>query len=47
MPDLLVSCTVHLGGTVVTIGFSDPSLQGFSPKVLAHGHHGRIRVIAL
>jgi len=25
---------------VATIGFPDPSLQGFSPKVLAHGHHG-------
>jgi hypothetical protein len=34
----------HLGGTVATIGFPDPSLQGFSPKVLAHGHHGGNRV---
>ncbi len=27
------SRTVHLGGTVATIGFPDPSLQGFSPKL--------------
>ena len=24
---------MHLGGTVATIGFPDPSLQGFSPKL--------------
>ena len=27
------SQSVHLGGTVATIGFPDPSLQGFSPKL--------------
>jgi S1-C subfamily serine protease len=25
--------TAHLGGTVATVGFPDPSLQGFSPKL--------------
>jgi hypothetical protein len=29
-----------LGGTVATVGFPDIGLQGFAPKVLAHGHHG-------
>jgi len=29
---------------MATVGFPDPSLQGFSPKVLAHGHHGGNRV---
>jgi hypothetical protein len=24
---------MHLGGTVATFGFPDPSLQGFSPKL--------------
>ena len=37
---IAASRSAHLGGTVATIGFPDPSLQGFSPKVLAHGHHG-------
>jgi len=27
---------MNLGGTVAMIGFPDPSLQGFSPKMLAH-----------
>jgi hypothetical protein len=35
---IAASRSAHLGGTVATIGFPDPSLQGFSPKVLAHGH---------
>ena len=26
--------------TVATVGFPDIGLQGFAPKVLAHGHHG-------
>jgi S1-C subfamily serine protease len=30
---ILPSRTAHLGGTVATIGFPDPSLQGFSPKL--------------
>ena len=30
-----------LAGTVATVGFPDIGLQGFAPKVLAHGHHGR------
>jgi TPR repeat protein len=30
---ILSSKSAHLGGTVVTIGFPDPSLQGFSPKL--------------
>jgi hypothetical protein len=34
------SRTVKLGGTVATVGFPDIGLQGFAPKVLAHGHHG-------
>ena len=37
---IAASRTVKLGGTVVTVGFSDIGLQGFAPKVLAHGHHG-------
>jgi S1-C subfamily serine protease len=41
---IAASRSAHLGGTVATIGFPDPSLQGFSPKVLAHGHHGGNRV---
>jgi S1-C subfamily serine protease len=35
---------VNLGGTVATIGFPNIGLQGFAPKVLAHGHHGEIAV---
>ena len=35
---------VKLGGTVATVGFPNIGLQGFAPKVLAHGHHGRDRV---
>jgi hypothetical protein len=31
-----------VGGTVATVGFPDIGLQGFAPKVLAHGHHGEI-----
>jgi S1-C subfamily serine protease len=30
---ILPSRSVHLGGTVATIGFPDPTLQGFSPKL--------------
>jgi serine protease Do len=30
---ILSSRSAHLGGTVATIGFPDPSLQGFSPKL--------------
>ena len=30
---ILPSRSAHLGGTVVTIGFPDPTLQGFSPKL--------------
>ena len=30
---ILPSRSAHLGGTVATIGFPDPSLQGFSPKL--------------
>jgi hypothetical protein len=34
------SRSAQLGGTVATVGFPDIGLQGFAPKVLAHGHHG-------
>ena len=37
---IAASRTVALGGTVATVGFPDIGLQGFAPKVLAHGHHG-------
>ena len=37
---IAASRTVVLGGTVATVGFPDIGLQGFAPKVLAHGHHG-------
>ena len=37
------SRTVKLGGTVATVGFPDIGLQGFAPKVLAHGHRVRRR----
>src|ERR1035437_7963182 len=37
---IAAGCTVKLGGTVATVGFPDSGLQGFAPKVLAHGHHG-------
>ena len=33
------SRSAQLGGTVATVGFPDIGLQGFAPKVLAHGHH--------
>ena len=36
---IAASRTVLLGGTVATVGFPDIGLQGFAPKVLAHGHH--------
>ncbi len=36
------SRSAQLGGTVATVGFPDIVLQGFAPKVLAHGHHGGI-----
>lgn len=35
---ILPSKAIQLGSTVATIGFPDPGLQGFAPKVLAHGH---------
>jgi hypothetical protein len=35
---------MKLGGTVATVGFPSIGLQGFAPKVLAHGHHGENRV---
>ena len=31
---IAASRTVNLGGTVATVGFPDPSLQGFSPKLV-------------
>jgi serine protease Do len=34
------SRSAQLGGTVATVGFPDIGLQGFAPKMLAHGHHG-------
>ena len=37
---IAASRTGLLGGTVATVGFPDIGLQGFAPKVLAHGHHG-------
>ena len=37
---IAASRMVALGGTVATVGFPDIGLQGFAPKVLAHGHHG-------
>jgi S1-C subfamily serine protease len=37
---IAASRTVALGGTVATVGFPNIGLQGFAPKVLAHGHHG-------
>jgi S1-C subfamily serine protease len=30
---IATSRSAHLGGTVATIGFPDPTLQGFSPKL--------------
>jgi S1-C subfamily serine protease len=41
---IAASRTAKLGGTVATVGFPDIGLQGFAPKVLAHGHHGGNRV---
>jgi S1-C subfamily serine protease len=41
---IATSRAASLGDTVFTLGFPDPGLQGFAPKVLAHGHHGRNRV---
>ena len=41
---IAASRAVKLGGTVVTVGFPDIGLQGFAPKVLAHGHHGGNRI---
>ncbi|HEY1719367.1 MAG TPA: hypothetical protein VGH42_13900 [Verrucomicrobiae bacterium] len=41
---IYVTLPIAASRTVATIGFPDPSLQGFSPKVLAHGHHGGNRV---
>ncbi|HZL80283.1 MAG TPA: serine protease [Candidatus Limnocylindrales bacterium] len=37
---IAASRTGLLGGTVATVGFPNIGLQGFAPKVLAHGHHG-------
>ena len=39
------SRSAQLGGTVATVGFPDIGLQGFAPKVLAHGHHGGNRCL--
>ena len=41
---IAASRTVKLGGMVATVGFPNIGLQGFAPKVLAHGHHGGNRV---
>jgi hypothetical protein len=41
---ILPSRSAQLGSMVATIGFPDPSLQGFTPKVLEHGHHRGNRV---
>jgi hypothetical protein len=41
---IAASRTVKLSDTVATVGFPDIGLQGFAPKVLAHGHHGGNRV---
>ena len=41
---LATSRAVELGGTVATVGFPNIGLQGFAPKVLAHGGQGRDRV---
>jgi len=41
---IAASRAVKLGGTVATVGFPNIGLQGFAPKVLTHGHHGRDRV---
>jgi len=41
---IAASRTVALGSTVATVGFPDIGLQGFVPKVLAHGRHGENRV---
>jgi hypothetical protein len=41
---IIASRNAGLGDTVFTLGFPDPGLQGFAPKVLAHGHHGGNRV---
>ncbi|MGH7952319.1 MAG: hypothetical protein ACREFE_10420 [Limisphaerales bacterium] len=35
---IVASRNAGLGDTVFTLGFPDPGLQGFAPKVLAHGH---------
>ena len=43
---IAASRTVKLGGTVATVGFPDIGLQGFAPKVLAHGHHGGNRALS-
>ncbi len=40
------SRSAQLGGTVATVGFPDIGLQGFAPKVLAHGHHGGNRTLS-
>jgi hypothetical protein len=40
---IAASRTVKLGSTVAPVGFPDIGLQGFAPKVLAHGHHGENR----
>jgi len=37
---IAASRTVNLDGTVATISCPYIGLQGFAPKVLAHGHHG-------
>jgi S1-C subfamily serine protease len=41
---IVASRNAGLGDTMFTLGFPDPGLQEFAPKVLAHGHHGGNRV---
>ena len=41
---VVASRAMRLGSTVATVGFPNVGLQGFAPKVLAHGHRpGRNR----
>ena len=36
---MVASRAMRLGSTVATVGFPNVGLQGFAPKVLAHGHY--------
>jgi len=40
---IAASRSAHLGGTMATIGFPDPSLQGFSPKLAKGGNRVAVR----